>query len=339
MGRNRALSAIVTVLLLCAVRISTASAAPLSLTLPQANAFAILGRSCGGIHEKAYVTGFANGSCGPTGVVNIQTRCGGSGRGGGYKVTTYSAWVGVTWDFAGNVVSATKLTTVPTLNSRFSASDHYGDQIYNSNNAAYVIVPVPSNPTLVTAVQSGDIAVVTWTLGAKVNPVAVTSTTLTATPVGPSASIITTTVKGTFTSGLVGPLQPDTTYTITALSTTVGGSSGLSNPLTIRTVPASVAPSAPTVVKAGWATLDPVAATDTLIVNWNAAVPGDSPVDFYEVTITGSDGAGTLTQSVSGAILTASFTIDFVPNWDVTVRAHNAAGSSQFSARVTVGGL
>ena len=79
------------------------------LLLPQSTAFAILDHSCGGIQEKGYATGFESVSGQPTGDVYIQTRCGGSGRGGGYHTTTYSAWVGVMWDFAGNVLASTKL--------------------------------------------------------------------------------------------------------------------------------------------------------------------------------------------------------------------------------------
>src|SRR5882762_3904774 len=68
------------------------SSAAVALRLPQSTAFSILGHSCGGIQEKAYVTGFAPTTGYPTGYVYMQTRCGGSGRGGGYHVTTYSAW-------------------------------------------------------------------------------------------------------------------------------------------------------------------------------------------------------------------------------------------------------
>jgi hypothetical protein len=74
-------------------------------------------------------------------------------------------------------------------------------------------------------------------------------------------------------------------------------------------------------------------------VSWNAAVPGDSPIDQYQITITGSDGGGTFTQTVPGTALTASFTVDYIPDWTVTVRAHNAAGWGPWSTRFTLGGL
>ena len=63
------LVALVGALILCGVGASTASAAPVSLVLPQSTAFAILGHSCGGIQEKAYVTGFDAVSGYPTGDV------------------------------------------------------------------------------------------------------------------------------------------------------------------------------------------------------------------------------------------------------------------------------
>ena len=57
-----------------------------------------------------------------------------------------------------------------------------------------------------------------------------------------------------------------------------------------------------------------------------ASVRGDSSVDQYAVTVTGSDGAGAFTQTVDGTTLTTSFTVSATPNWSVTVRAHNSIG-------------
>ena len=80
-----------------AIAVLPASAAtPISLVLPQGNASSILGHSCGGIQETAYATGFSSGGGYPVGAVYMSTRCGGSGRGGGYHTTTYSAWATVT---------------------------------------------------------------------------------------------------------------------------------------------------------------------------------------------------------------------------------------------------
>ena len=71
-------------------------------------AFAILGHSCGGIKEQAYVTGFDPTSGYPTGDVYLSTTCSTGGRGS--HPATFTAWAAVTWDFAGNVVSATTLS-------------------------------------------------------------------------------------------------------------------------------------------------------------------------------------------------------------------------------------
>ena len=84
------------------------AASPISLLVSQATAFGYLGRSCGGIQEQAFATGFDASTGFPTGAVYLQTRCGGSGRGGGYHVTTYKAWLTVTWDFTGAVVTSVR---------------------------------------------------------------------------------------------------------------------------------------------------------------------------------------------------------------------------------------
>jgi hypothetical protein len=98
-------------------------------------------------------------------------------------------------------------------------------------------------------------------------------------------------------------------------------------------------PQAPTGVKVRWTFPDPSGATDTLVATWIAAVPGDSPIDQYEIIINGSDGGGTFTQTVPGTTLTASFTVNYIPNWTVKVRAHNAAGWGPSSTPFTLGGL
>ncbi len=309
---------------------------PADLLLPQSMAFAILGYDCGGIGEQAYITGFDPTSGYPTGDVHLSTTCSGSGRGS--HPTTHTAAAAVTWDFAGNVVSATTLSNAATVNPTFTATDVYGDIIYNAGAAAYLVVPLPAAPASVTAVQSGDQFQVSW-MPKAVNPAAVVLTTVTATPVNSTASVLTTTVAGSATNGVISSLQPQTTYQITVVDTTVSGSSPASTPISVTTSPASVPPSAPTGVTAGWANLDPTGATDTLLATWQAADPGNSPIDQYLVTITGSDGAGTSTQMVSGTTLTASFTVDSIPNWSVTVQAHNAFGWGPTSSVFRLGGL
>jgi hypothetical protein len=310
---------------------------PLSLILPQGDAFAILGYSCGGIQEQVYATGFDPVTGYPTGAVYLKTSCGGSGRGGGYHTTTHTAWAAATWDFAGNVISYSVLSNA-VVNASFTATDAFGDILYNTSGLAYLIVPISAAPTIVTAVQSGDQFLVTW-MPNGINPVAVTSSTLTATPVSSPASILTTTVSGPATNGAIDLLQPQTTYQITVVNNALNGTSPASAPVTLTTEAATIAPSAPTNVVASWSNPDPSGTTDTLIASWAATVPGDSPVDEYLVTITGSDGGGTFTQTVDGSTLTAYFDVDFTPNWSVTVKAHNAVGWGPASKTVTLGGL
>ncbi|HEV2454441.1 MAG TPA: fibronectin type III domain-containing protein, partial [Verrucomicrobiae bacterium] len=310
---------------------------PTQLLLPQSTAFAILGYDCGGISEQVYATGFDPVTGYPTGNVFLRTSCS-TGKAGS-PPSVHTASVAVTWDFAGNVISANTPATGAPASPTFIATDGFNDILYNAGANAYLIVPVPAAPAGVTAVQSGDQFQVAW-MPNGVNPVAITSSTLTATPVNNStASNLTTTVTGPATNGVIPTLQPATTYQITVVSTTIGGSSPASTPTNVTTEAASVAPSAPTNVVASWSNLDPTGTNDTLVVTWSAAVPGDSPVDQYQITITGSDGAGTFTQAVDGTTLTTYFTVDFVPNWTATVQAHNAAGWGPSSTPVTLGGL
>jgi len=309
---------------------------PTRLLLPQPAAFAILGYSCGGIQEKAYVTGFDLTNGNPTGDVYLSTSCS-TGRAGS-PPSVHTAWAAVTWDFAGNVISSAKLANGATVSTNFIATDLYRDIIYNAGAAAYLVVPAPAAPAGVTAVQLGDQFQVSWTPNA-INPAAVMSSTLTATPVNSHAPPLTTTVAGSATSGVISSLQPQTTYRITIVNTTIGGASPTSTPTRVTTFPATIAPSAPTGATARWTNPDPAGATDTLVAAWQAAIPGDSPIDQYRVVIVGSDGAGTVTQTVSGTTLTASFTVDCVPNWSVTVQAHNATGWGPSSSVFTLGGL
>jgi hypothetical protein len=244
----------------------------------------------------------------------------------------------VTWDFTGAVVSSARRAAAPTVDGTLTATDAYGDSLQNISAAAYLVVPVPSAPTDVTAVQSGDQFLVSWTANGA-NPLAIVSSTLTATPVDSTDSAITVSVTGSDATGLVGPLQPETTYQITVVSSTVGGSGPASTPIEARTATASVPPSAPAGVTAHWAVADPAGDTDTIVVTWEASFPGDSPVDQYEVTISGSDGAGTFTQTADGTTLTTSFTVSATPDWSVTVRGHNSVGWGPSSTSVKLGGL
>jgi len=144
---------VITVMAMAAVFFATIAgesgalgAATTPLLVPQSTAFSVLGHSCGGIQEQALATGFDATSGYPTGDVYLQTRCGGSGRGGGYHTTTYSAWVGVMWDYTGAVVSAAVLAAAPTnVDPTFSAVDSFGNEIYTQLTAVNVL---PANCTV-----------------------------------------------------------------------------------------------------------------------------------------------------------------------------------------------
>src|SRR5262249_41541749 len=157
---------------------------------------------------------------------------------------------------------------------------------------------------------------------------AITSSTVTATADGAP----TVTVTSTASTAVLGPLQPLTTYQITVVNTDAAGSSAPSDPVTLTTPAGAIAPSAPTGVSARWA------GNNLLFATWRAPAPGDSPIDTYEITITGSDGGGTFTQDVSGSTLTAFFAVSSIPDWTIRVRAHNAAGWGPWSARARLGG-
>jgi hypothetical protein len=171
-----------------------------------------------------------------------------------------------------------------------------------------------------------------------INPLAVTSSTVTAAPVGSTNPVLTATVTGTATNGILSPLSPATTYQVTVVTTSISGSGPASAPVSVTSAPATIPPSAPTNVVASWSNLDPTGATDSLVVNWPATVPGNSPVDQYQI-VAASDSGSVLTNSVSGTTLTTYFNVDYIPNWSATVRAHNAAGWGAVSAAAHLGGL
>ena len=126
--------------------VAAAAPTPLLLNLDQGTAFSILGHSCGGIQETVYANGFDGTAGYPTGVVNMKTSCGGSGRGGGYHTTTYTASADVTWDFTAAVVS----TSVPATGAAvpgFSATDANGNQVYDSGAYAYLLLDPAYVPT------------------------------------------------------------------------------------------------------------------------------------------------------------------------------------------------
>lgn len=97
---------------------------------PLSDAFMRLGDSCGGITQQIFGQGFdANGNV--TGYVFAITRCGGSGRGGGYHSTAYSTWVAVTWSSTGTVIEES--TRVPQPDPSIAGATHSGGQVGGAN--------------------------------------------------------------------------------------------------------------------------------------------------------------------------------------------------------------
>jgi IPT/TIG domain len=98
----------------------------------------VLGHSCGGIQEQSFATGFGLADGYPAGDVHLSTSCSGGGRGS--HSTTYSAWVGVSWDFTGAVVSSALLFGPPTVDPSFSAFDANGNEVYNQTGHANLVL-------------------------------------------------------------------------------------------------------------------------------------------------------------------------------------------------------
>jgi hypothetical protein len=221
-----------------------ASSAPASTTVPlymsQGAAFAVLGRSCGGIQEQVYATGFASNGY-PMGNVHLQTSCGGSGRGGGYKTTTYTATAGVVWTWFGE----TRSYSVPggALEAK-SATDAYGNRVYNTGTSAFLEsvdpqLQPPAAPAGVSAsiLLNDETNSLQMTVGYTVDPetaVLLTHSTITATPVSSSAPVLTAERSPYFSSGVLAPVEPSTTYRVTVTSTDAEGTSQPSAPVEIR---------------------------------------------------------------------------------------------------------
>ena len=119
--------------------VASAASTPVALDLDQGTAFSILGHSCGGIQETAFANGFDPTTGFPTGVVDLTTSCGGSGRGGGYHTTTYTASADVVWDWTATVVSTAVPATGATVPG-FSATDGNGNQVYDSGTGAFLLL-------------------------------------------------------------------------------------------------------------------------------------------------------------------------------------------------------
>jgi hypothetical protein len=112
-----------------------AASSPIQLLVPQSTAFSVLGYDCGGIAENAYATGFDSTidpvAGYPTGDVFLTTTCS-AGKGTDFTV---SAWTSDTWDLTGALLSYSVLSTAPTPDPNFSATDaSTGNQVYGTTN-------------------------------------------------------------------------------------------------------------------------------------------------------------------------------------------------------------
>ncbi len=175
----------------------------------------------------------------------MQTRCGGSGRGGGYKTTTYSAWASVEWNWFGETRAFARLEGPAEENTSFSAEDGHGDRIYNSGTAAYLEtgeppLQPPGAPSSVGAsvaiFEAGEAEYlrmqVAWTPAAETAGLIISST-VTATPVKPGPPVLSTSVDGSATSAFLAPVAPNTTYRITVTNTDAEGTSEASSPIEV----------------------------------------------------------------------------------------------------------
>jgi hypothetical protein len=101
----------------------------------------------------------------------------------------------------------------------------------------------------------------------------------------------------------------------------------------------TIAPGAPQSVSASWTTTDSPA---NLSISWGATDPGNSPIDRFEIQALPMNSG---TTSALDAVISApagaySFgNADNSVSWQVTVRAHNAAGWGPWSTAVLVPAL
>jgi hypothetical protein len=98
---------------------------------------ALLGVSCGGVHVTSVITGF-NDDGTIAGEVYAWTRCGGSGRGGGYKTRLYQSYHSIQWDFFGNYLLSAY--DGGALDATVTAVDAYGNVAYTLSGAAQLTV-------------------------------------------------------------------------------------------------------------------------------------------------------------------------------------------------------
>lgn len=223
----------------------TASAAEtLRLYLGEGPAFAVLGHWCGGIQQEVYETGFSSLGY-PVGNAQLKTTCGGSGKGGGGHSTTYTATASVEWTWFGETRSYGAIRG--NLEAK-PATDAYGDRLYNVGTAAYLEkgtppLRAPAAPTnigvSVGLAEGGSSEYlrmsVSWTEAPETEAL-VKYSTITATPVGSSAPVLTSSTSSNyFREGALAPVEPNTRYLVTVTNTDAEGTSETSTPVEVKT--------------------------------------------------------------------------------------------------------
>jgi len=339
----------------------------ISLNLPQAIAFSILGYSCGGIGEQSYVTGFDPTNDFPMGAVYMSTTCSSGGRGS--HPSTHTAWASVTWDFTGAVVSDAPLVSAPTVDPTFSAFDpvNSGNEIYNMSNKAFLtygpgFVPTPrisgisttAGPTSggtsvtiggtgftgATAVSFGGATITGFTINSD------SSITVSSPPQGAGTVYVTVTSAGG-TSSTASNLQ--FTYvaapTVTGLSPNSGGINGGTSVTITGTNLSTV-----TMVKFGDTAAGFFPGSNTSIT---AISPGEGNPDTVEVTVITIGGTsatspadvftyavggctGTCPSSVQCAKVTGTATVKMtISNCTPKVATYKSANSVAFGSTFT----
>jgi hypothetical protein len=261
-----------------------------------------------------------------------------SGRGGGYTRVGWTVAQTSPVPLAPKhsaVIQLDALYPLGTYNESWAVSSGTPPQLnLVSHSVADTVVclvpPVPSAPQGLGVSQSGDSLALTWhppSIGAA----AVTSSILTAVPTALGSGTLVATGTGNATTGSIPGVEPSTIYSVTVQSKDAAGTGPSSAPALFTTHAATIVPSPPTGVHAWW--------SSDLIVAWVASVPGNSPVDDYEVSATSSDGGPPVLVSAGSSTeisLSISSGVDF---WQLKVRAHNAAGWGDWSAAITQAGL
>jgi hypothetical protein len=223
---------------------AASAAETLRLYMGEGPAFAVLGHWCGGIQQAVYETGFSSHGY-PVGNVQLKTTCGGSGKGGGGHSTTYTATASVEWTWFGETRSYGAMSG--SVESK-SATDAYGDRLYNVGSAAYLEkgtppLQPPAPPTnvgvSVSLAEGGSTEYLRMNVGwteAPETEALVKYSTITATPVGSSAPVVTnTTSSNYFREAHLGPVEPNTKYVVTVTNTDAEGTSETGTPVEVKT--------------------------------------------------------------------------------------------------------